>query len=86
MAENQLEIYGFSLVYAGEFEEASSMVEALCNMHEARRRPGEAKEPQQVHREHIRDLLKTDPEAAHAQLVAWEQQAIKNFKLEKFAN
>jgi hypothetical protein len=82
---NRVRIYALSLVYAGEFGHALPMLEELC-IRMTEMRGAHEKGPIQVQCETILELLKRDPALAKAQLLEWEQQTIKNLRLERYVN
>jgi hypothetical protein len=82
---SSLEIFAFSLAYAGRYADALPILEHLIALMEQKRAPGEERSQHQCNCEKIRDLLKTDQEMARRQLLEWEQRSISVLRLEKHA-
>ena len=82
---NSLQIFAFSLAYAGRCAEALPILENLIALMEQKRAPGEERSQHQCSCEKIRDLLKTDHEVARRQLLEWEKRSISVLRLEKHA-
>ena len=77
----------YSLIYAGVFDEAELRMEAL---HQEWERLGSDLAPWAVVAKardfNLNEVLQNDPQAARALLLDWEQQSIKNLKLEGYVN
>jgi len=80
------EVIAYSLIYTELFDEAESKMEELCTSI----RLSNSNAPWAIEWGHrsqtLLNLLKTAPHKAKEQLLEWEQQTIKNLKLEKLAN
>lgn len=84
---NHLEKFAYSLIYADRFEEAVPMlVELIGRLERQRPELNGVKSQMQIRCETILNLKKADPARAKAQLLEWEQQTIKELKLEKYPN
>jgi len=81
-----LDLLGLAQVYAGRYEEATRTLENLHNRMELQRAALKEEEKSEMHLrcETILNLLKTEPSRAKALLLEWEQQTIKNLKLDRF--
>jgi hypothetical protein len=76
----------YSFAYAERFDESLRLIEEVASRYEASE-PKYDTTIEHLKRVHFfRDLLKTDPQRAKAQLLQWEQFTIKHLKLEKFPN
>jgi hypothetical protein len=76
----------YSFAYAERFDESLRLIEEVASRYEASE-PKYDTTIEHLKRVHFfRDLLKTDPQRAKAQLLEWEQFTIKHLKLEKFPN
>jgi len=82
---NALQIFAFSLVYAGRYGDALPILEQLIALMEEKHVPGEEKSGDQSNCEKIRNLLKADHEMARRQLLEWEKRSIGVLGLEKYA-
>lgn len=80
----------YSLIYTGQFEEAQVGMEEYMKPIEIRDRRNPPTEPWDLERQRLErelsGLLKQNPEEARQLLLQWEQQTIKNLKLEKYPN